>query len=150
MAILLNLFLLSNAVYGLLSKDCSVEVCIQPIVRDPNLKVELVVTGLKAPSNMAFLNNNDILYLERYSGKVNRIINDTVQPEPLLDVNVANGPERGLLGITVSKQESKGGKETIYVFLYYTETKSKDGEDLQGGGVLGNRLYRYELAGNKL
>jgi len=150
MVILLNLFLLSNAVYGVLSKDCSVGVCSQLIVKDPKLKVELVVTGLKAPSNMAFLNNNDILYLERYSGKVNRIINDTVQPEPLLDVNVANGPERGLLGVTVSEQESKGGKETIYVFLYYTETKSKDGEDLRGGGVLGNRLYRFELVGNKL
>jgi glucose/arabinose dehydrogenase len=150
MAILLNLFLLSNAIYGVISKDCSVDVCSQPIVKDPNLKVELVANGLKAPSNMVFLNNNDILYLERYSGKVNRIINDTVQPEPLIDVNVANGPERGLLGITVSKQESKGGKEITYVFLYYTETKSKDGEDLQGGGVLGNRLYRFELVDNKL
>lgn len=150
MAILLNLSLLSNAIYSVPSKDCSVAICSRPVVKDPNLKVELLVTGLKAPSNMAFLENNDILYLERYSGKVNRIINDTVQPEPLLDVNVANGPERGLLGITVSKQESNVGKETIFVFLYFTETRSKDGEDLQGGGVLGNRLYRYELVDNKL
>jgi aldose sugar dehydrogenase len=146
----LNLFVENNIVHPVPTKQCNIETCIQPAVKDQNLKVELVSTGLNAPTNMAFLDNNDILVLERYTGKIRRIINDTIQPEPLLDVNVANGPERGLLGVTVSKHESKGGKETIYVFLYYTETKSKDGEDLQGGGVLGNRLYRFELVDNKL
>jgi hypothetical protein len=73
--------------------------------------------------------------------------------QPLLDVNVANREERGMLGIAISKQESENGdKPRVYVFLYYTETKSKDGEDLDasGGVVLGNRLYRYELENNKL
>jgi glucose/arabinose dehydrogenase len=146
----LNLFQDKNIVHSVPTEQCNMETCIQPTVNDQNLKVELVTTDLNAPTNMVFLGNNDLLVLERYTGKVKRIINDTVQAEPLLDVNVANGPERGLLGITVSKQESKGGKDTIFVFLYYTETKSKDGEDLQGEGLLGNRLYRFELVDNKL
>ena len=146
----LNLFQDNNIVHSVPIEQCNMETCIQPTVNDPNLKVELVSTGLNAPTNMAFLDNNDVLVLERYTGKIKRIVNDTVQPEPLLDVNVANGPERGLLGITVSKHESKGGKETTFVFLYYTETRSRDGEDLQGGGLLGNRLYRFELVGDKL
>ena len=71
--------------------------------------------------------------------------------QPLLDVNVANKEERGMLGIAVSKQFSKEkDKQTVYVFLYYTESKSKDGEDMKGQLPLGNRLYRFELVGDKL
>jgi len=145
LVLFLNLFVENNIVQSLPTKQCNIEICDQPIVKDQNLKVELVSDELTAPTNMAFLDNNDALILERYGGKVVRMINDTIQSEPLLEVNVSNGPERGLLGITVSKQESKSGDgQTLYVFLYYTETESK------GGDVLGNRLYRYELVGNKL
>ena len=72
--------------------------------------------------------------------------------EPLLDVNVANKAERGMLGIAILKHETKDGDDPkVSVFLYYTETKSKDGEDLEEGGLaLGNRLYRYELENNTL
>jgi glucose/arabinose dehydrogenase len=140
MIVALNLFLESNMVYAVLTGQCNIQVCSKPTVNDPKLKVELVVTGLKSPSNMVFLDNNDILFLERYSGKVNRIIGDTVQPDPLLDVNVAAGiGERGMLGITVSKSPQHN-----YVFVYFTESK------FDGGTPLGNRLYRYELLNNKL
>jgi glucose/arabinose dehydrogenase len=38
-----------------------------------------------------------------------------------------------------------------YIFLYFTETKSADKEDvLQGNDPIGNRLYRYELVNDKL
>ena len=138
--LLFNLLLGANMVDAVLIKQCEVEVCSEPIVNDPNLKVELVHTKLNAPSNMVFLNNNDILFLERYSGKINRIINETIQPEPLLDLNVAAGAgERGMLGITVSKNVSN-----IYIFIYFTESKS------DGGIPIGNRLYRYELVDSKL
>jgi glucose/arabinose dehydrogenase len=37
------------------------------------------------------------------------------------------------------------------VFLYFTESASKDGTDVsEGKSPLGNRLYRYELVGDKL
>jgi glucose/arabinose dehydrogenase len=123
-----------------------------PTLSDPSLKIETVFTGLKFPTSMAFLGPNDILVLQKNQGMVRRIVNGNMLDKPLLDVNVANSKERGMLGIAISKQENKaGGNPTVYVFLYYTETKSKDGEDLQNGGVpLGNRLYRYELVDNKL
>src|SRR5918996_1279985 len=75
----------------------------QPIINDPNLKAEVVVNGLELPTGMAFLGPNDILVLEKNKGTVQRIIDGKILPEPLLDVNVANKSERGLLGIAVSK-----------------------------------------------
>ena len=122
-----------------------------PVVSDPNLKVQPVATGINFPTSMEFLGPGDILVLEKNEGKVIRIVNGSIMNQPLLDVNVANKEERGMLGIAVSKQFSKEkDKQTVYVFLYYTESKSKDGEDMKGQLPLGNRLYRFELVGDKL
>ena len=123
-----------------------------PVVNDPSLKVELITKDIKFPTSMAFLGPDDILILEKNQGTVKRIVNGNILPEPLLDVNVANKAERGMLGIAISRHETKDGEKPItYVFLYYTETKTKDGEDLEkSGSVLGNRLYRYELVDDKL
>jgi glucose/arabinose dehydrogenase len=123
---------------GIIPKDCEVETCSQPTIKDANLKVELVATGLNAPSNLAFL-GQDILYLERYTGKVRAIINDTAVSQPLLDVSVAGRGERGMLGIALSNNNGHD-----YVFLYYTESTS------DGGTPIGNRLYRYELINTTL
>src|ERR687889_1707268 len=124
-----------------------------PILRDTDLKVEIFAEGLENPTSMAFLGPNDILVLEKDNGTVQRIIDGKILPEPLLDVNVANKSERGLLGIAVSKHENG----PTYVFLYYTEAKvegsdvcPKIGEPCTGDIPLGNRLYRYELVDNKL
>jgi aldose sugar dehydrogenase len=111
-----------------------------PKINDRNLKIEEVVHGLYLPTRMAFLGPNDILVTEKINGTVSRIINGTILDPPLLDVNVASQSERGMAGIAVSK--SYAG---TYVFLYYTETESKD-----DGKVLGNRLYRYEFINDKL
>jgi glucose/arabinose dehydrogenase len=53
-----------------------------------------------------------------------------------------------MLGIAVApKHENK----PIYVFLYYTESRTKDGEDItEQKQPLGNRLYRYEFLNGKL
>jgi glucose/arabinose dehydrogenase len=111
-----------------------------PKINDRNLKIAEVVHGLYLPARIAFLGLNDILVIEKNNGTVNRIINGTILDHPLLDVNVANQEERGLVGIAVSKNEAG-----TYVFLYYTEAESKD-----DGKVLGNRLYRYEFTNDKL
>lgn len=139
---------------GILVIICTIniQVSAEPVVSDPGLQVEPVITGIKFPTSMAFLGHDDILVLEKNEGTVRRIVNGNMLAEPLLDVNVANKKERGMLGIAVTKNENKDGDgPKVYVFLYYTESKSKDGEDLnEGGVVLGNRLYRYELEDNKL
>src|ERR671918_1624701 len=107
----------------------------QPIINDPNLKTEVVVNGLELPTGMAFLGPNDILVLEKDKGTVQRIIDGKILPEPLLDVNVANKNERGMLGIAVVNKNNNnnnnndnnnknGPTNTVkptYVFLYYTE-----------------------------
>jgi aldose sugar dehydrogenase len=111
-----------------------------PKIDDRNLKIVEVVHGLYLPARIAFLGVNDILVIEKNNGTVNRIVNGTILDHPLLDVNVANQEERGLVGIAVSKNEAG-----TYVFLYYTEAESKD-----DGKVLGNRLYRYEFSNDKL
>jgi aldose sugar dehydrogenase len=114
-----------------------------PIINDPNLKAEVVVSELKDPTGMAFLGPNDILVIEKDKGTVRRIIDGKMLAEPLLDVNVANESERGLLGIAISKNLTNGTDQPRYVFLFYSETLGKD-----GGNLLGNRLYRYELVNN--
>jgi len=123
-----------------------------PVVSDPNLKVQQVATGINFPTSMAFLGPGDILVLEKNEGRVIRIVNGSIMNQPLLDVNVANRQERGMLGIAVSKHLNKESedKQSVYVFLYYTESKSKDGGDMKGEVPLGNRLYRYQLVGDKL
>jgi aldose sugar dehydrogenase len=116
-----------------------------PQLADSHLKVEEVAGGLDTPTTMAFLGPNDILVLEKDKGTVQRVVNGKILGEPLLDVNVANSVERCMCGIAISKHDSK-----TYVFLYYTEINGKDGEDRQGKEPSANRLYRYELVGNKL
>ncbi len=119
-----------------------------PTVNDDTLTVEKVADGLDFPTSMAFLGPNDILVTEKNTGKVIRVTNGLVMPQPVLDVPVASAIERGLLGIAISKQPD--GK--TYVFLSYTE--SGDGVDKSDVDALvdplGNRLYRYEFVDGRL
>jgi aldose sugar dehydrogenase len=130
-------------------------------IDDPNLKYEVVASGLKSPTTMAFLGPNDILVNEKLNGTVQRIIDGKIQPQPVLDVSVANKNERGMLGIAVAKPSANNSNSnnttssTTYVFVSYTETKV-EGSDIcprpnrcePGHDPIGNRLYRYELASN--
>ena len=119
-----------------------------PTVNDDTLTVEEIVNDLEFPTSMAFLGPNDILVTEKNTGKVMRITNGYLSPQPVLDVPVANAIERGLLGIAVAKQPDG----TIFVFLSYTES----GDGVDGSDVerfvepLGNRLYRYEFVDGRL
>jgi glucose/arabinose dehydrogenase len=108
---------------------------------DPSLKVELFFKdGIKGPAtSMAFLGPDDILVLEKNTGKVQRILNGSLQKDPVLQLKVGTEVEMGLLGIAISKNE----QDKTFVFLYYTEANNS-------GIVVGNRLYRYELIDNKL
>jgi glucose/arabinose dehydrogenase len=116
------------------------------VTTDTSLKIELVATGINFPTHMAFLGQNDILVLEKNDGTVKRVTNGIIQNTSLLDVSVANGVERGMLGIAT--KETKSGPP--HVFLYYTESV-KDGDDVTDGKTpLGNRLYRYDLTNDKL
>jgi glucose/arabinose dehydrogenase len=126
--------------------DFDIQALAEPYVVDDNLDVQRVIHGLSTPTDVAFLGPNDFLILEQYNGTVQRIKDFKILPMPLLDLNVVNDQkESGLLGIEVVPQQSGHP----FIFLYYTETQSKD-----GGNLLGSRLYRYtfvdDLNGGKL
>jgi glucose/arabinose dehydrogenase len=108
-----------------------------PVFNLPGFTSEVVAEGLALPTTMAFLSQNDILVLEKDKGTVIRVINGEVQPQPLLDVNVATEVERCMCGIAVSQNNETG---ITNVFLYYTEAEGQD-----GGTPIANRLYKYEL-----
>jgi glucose/arabinose dehydrogenase len=114
-----------------------------PDINDPNLQVEEVFEGLELPTSMAFLGEDDILVTEKDSGRVQRIVDGEMQEEPVIDVEVANNDERGLLGIDISNANGTGQ----YVFLYFTESGGgEDGDDWsEGVPPAGTRLYRYNI-----
>ncbi|HKQ21104.1 MAG TPA: PQQ-dependent sugar dehydrogenase, partial [Nitrososphaeraceae archaeon] len=129
-----------------------------PSVQDNNLHLDLVTSGLKFPTAMDFLGPNDILVTEKDNGTVRRILNGELQNLSVLDTNVANKYDRGLLGIAISKIKTEEAKEkSIYVYIYLTESKTEGSDHciswrscLKGGEPEGNRLYRYKWDGQKL
>jgi aldose sugar dehydrogenase len=104
----------------------------QPIINDPKLQAEIFVKGLSFPTSMAFIDNNNILVLEKEEGIVRLVSNGILQEQPLLKVDVNSDNERGLLGIAIMNKDT--------VFLYYTEfsSSSEDNEPLR------NRVYKYQ------
>jgi aldose sugar dehydrogenase len=114
-----------------------------PVVSDPNLKIESVATGFDFPTGIAFLDNNDILLLEKNTGIVYRIMDGNIT-NPIIHLNVSSKDERGLLGIAVTgNDESK--QDDRLVFLYYTycpRVKANVNSTSQG---CGNYIYRYKL-----
>jgi aldose sugar dehydrogenase len=144
-----------------------------PTLNDPNLKVEQIINrGFDDPTSMAFLGPNDILVLEKNTGKVLRILNGKILPEPLIVVNVANQAERGLLGIAIANNGNSNNivipgitssTNTFHLFLYYTESGGgKDGDDAPlinsstiitstgGSGAVSSASGNIPPAGNRL
>ena len=132
-------------------------------LREKNsLKVEnFVAHGLLLPTSMAFVDDSDILVLEK-AGQVRLIANGVLQKQAVLTVPVDNTSERGLLGIAVLKASSSSGGNSgltakknaglatttrtttiasttitaTKVFLYFTEANGRE--------PLRNRIYRYD------
>jgi glucose/arabinose dehydrogenase len=86
-----------------------------PEMLDPTLAVRTVVSGLTTPVSMAFLGANDMLVLEKDTGRVKRVINGVVTAT-VLDLGVNRSSERGVLGIALHPDfPSNPG-----VYLYWT------------------------------
>ena len=71
-----------------------------------NLRIELVINGLSFPTNMAFINNHDILVLEKNTGTVRLISDGVLRQKPLLRLNVDGKDQRGLLGLAILNNTS--------------------------------------------
>lgn len=112
----------------------------QPSIGVPSLTAELVLDGLSSPTSIAFLDENNILLLEK-EGSVRLISNGQLQPEPVLQLEgVEINNERGLLGIEVMDDK---------VFLYVTESGAQV-EGISTEGDVRNRVYSYTWDGTSL
>ena len=110
-----------------------------PTLVDPNLAVRTVVSGLAQPTTMAFIGPNDILVLEKASGKVQRVVNGTMRGA-VLDLAVNSASERGLLGIALDPHFPS----MPFVYLFWTEsTTGADSAVLGETPLLGNRVDRF-------
>src|SRR5438876_5678827 len=115
-----------------------------PSLVDSNLAVRAVITNLDQPTSMAFIGTNDILVLEKASGKVQRVV-DGVLTATVLDLAVNSGSERGLLGIALHPDFPTNPG----VYLYWTETLSNaDTTLLEDTPLLGNRVDRFAWDGS--
>ncbi len=104
-------------------------------INDNDFIVEEYVTDLHQPTTMAFL-DDDIIILEKNTGKVLLIQDGKNNNQYLLDFNVNSYWESGLLGVAVNDND---------VYFYLTETEEED-----GGEKIGNNIYRFYWDGKEL
>jgi hypothetical protein len=72
-----------------------------------SIRVDLFAEGLFHPTSMAFVDNVTILVLEKDTGSIRKISNEVLEKEPVLQVNVDDTAERGLLGIAVLREDKQ-------------------------------------------
>ena len=131
---------------GLYGAQNSIQAQSGPSLVDQNLQVRVVASGLVQPTTLAFIGANDLLVLEKASGRVLRI-SQSASPQPVLDLAVNSASERGLLGIALHPNFPA----TPHVFLYWTEsTTLSDSTVLSETPLLGNRVDRYVWNGSSL
>jgi glucose/arabinose dehydrogenase len=117
-----------------------------PTVVDQELAVRTIVGGLQQPTSMAFIGPDDILVLEKGTGRVQRVVNGALQGT-VLDLAVNSASERGLLGIALDPHFPL----TPFVYLFWTEsTTGADSTVLVETPLLGNRVDQFHWNGTAL
>ncbi|MEO9294107.1 MAG: PQQ-dependent sugar dehydrogenase [Nitrososphaera sp.] len=105
-----------------------------PVMHDDNLDIELVAEGLKFPTSMSFLDNDNILVLQKNDGQVRLVSDGQLAAKPILQTEVASEAEQGLLGIAVHHDNA------TEAFIYLTENAT---------GAAKNRIFKYAYDWNK-
>ena len=136
-----------------------------PSLVDPALTLRTVASGLQAPSTLAFLGRDDMLVLEKNTGRVQRVSAGVVQAT-VLDLAVNSGSERGLLGIALHPRFPS----RPWVYLFWScraavpadpfppsarecaeaDRLGADTADLLATPLLGNRVDRFRWDGAAL
>ncbi len=101
-------------------------------VNDPNLHIDTYLGGLSDPTGMRFFAPNEGFLIEKGSGQV-KLFNAGAISSTVLDLNVLNDPERGLLGIALDPNFTANH----FVYLYYSAASTS-------GGWSGNQLEKYQ------
>src|SRR5262245_9827217 len=126
----------------------------QPTLLDPGLAIQTVTPeGISRATGMRFLGSDDFFVIEKDSGKVKRVHGGAV--DEVLDLDVANDGERGLVGIELHPDFAQNG----FVYLYRS-TRGAPGDgagDPPSSGSppettdwTGNRVERYVWNGTSL
>src|SRR6266545_48396 len=159
------LFIVLSLLLSFTSANFAVAQGVGPEMLDANLGVRTVITGLVTPTSLAFLTANEFLVLEKNTGKVQHVVNGTVQ-NTALDLAVNNSSERGLLGITLDPNFASNH----LVYLYWTcqaphpdepftpslpecadtPELGADTDDILAVPLLGNRVDRFLWDGQNL
>jgi len=103
------------------------------VIKDANLVVEEYVSGLNLPIMIDFIDQY-MLVVEKDEGTVKIIKDGVLVSEPILQLEVSNASEEGLLGILVQNND---------VFVHHT-TRSID------DGTVSNWFTKYTWNGEKL
>jgi glucose/arabinose dehydrogenase len=143
----------------------AVPVLAQPVMLHPRLAVRTVVSGLELPTTLAFIGRNDILVLDKNSGRVQRIVDGTLRGT-VLDLSVNFASERGLLGIALHPDFPAN----TGVYLYWScngaassepffpgeqrcseiPATGEDSNEITAVPLLGNRVDRFNWNGSAL
>ena len=97
-------------------------------------KIEKYVTDLHVPIAIDFI-DSDMFVLQKNDGIIYLIQNDKLKKQPILDLEVSNYGEQGLLGITTTNDK---------IYLFFTEAFH------DGGLSHGNKIYEYTWDGEKV
>ena len=105
----------------------------KPVLMDENFLIEEVIVGIESSTALTFI-ENDILFLEKETGKIRHIKDGKLLDTPVWDFKVKKEgcecyTESGLLGIT-------NVNSSVYVFV--TEQLSSDESNVE------NRIYKFE------
>jgi aldose sugar dehydrogenase len=131
---------------------------------EQSLAIQTVAEGLSFPTSMEFIDNENILVLEKDHGTVRLVSssNGTLEKEPLLSLSVENEAERGLLGVAIIEDNNISNKgysindndslnpgpindDSIpKVFLYYTEKPEYKNENENKQQFPRNKVLSYE------
>ena len=120
------------------------------ILLDPALGVSDYVSGFSQPTSFVFLpdplgQHVDLLVCEKGTGKVRFVRDQVLATDAVLDLNVNNVSERGLLGIALHPDFASNH----FVYLYAT-ISSTTGDTSMQSQVVDNRVIRTTWNGTSL
>ncbi|MDB3956869.1 PQQ-dependent sugar dehydrogenase [Candidatus Nitrosopelagicus sp.] len=146
LVLIFSLFLIINNISDVNAQETYDEISIEefiemqlhlengPTIKNGVYTVERFVGGLEWPTTMTFIDDN-LFVLEKNKGTIRHVSNGELVEEPVLDLDVANAVEGGLLGIT-------SYENNIYLFL--TES------NVDGGESTGTVILKYFWDGKNL
>jgi glucose/arabinose dehydrogenase len=108
----------------------------QITLKDNSLKITSLVDELDIPSGIEFI-GDDILVLEKNSGQIKVIRNDSLKKYPAIHLNTTSANSgSGLMGIAVLEKN-----RIWYVYLFNSERM--DNSDEISTNIIRNKVYRF-------